>query len=754
MSTFHDDPRITAYILDELTPEEREAFEADLKTNPELRAEVNAMAGAADVARDALGDTPKATLSDSQRDAILTTAQTRRSWSMRPLAAAAAVLLTVGLGVFAAVSINQLRPDASFDLATAPERAETAAPGLPVQPVAVEQVPAHLQEQLDALGYSDGRARPQPSVEPELAPPPAEPVVSPSEIATLEALGYSDGSVSPPPPAPSLERSDRDAWPHRRAQTADGAGSGEAAVQQRVEYETGDIRFGAPSPAPVTDERSWHHGTSVVHPAPPQFHYPGGESYDAITDNPFFRVLEAPLSTFSIDVDTASYSVMRRFITQGQRPPRDAVRIEELINYFDYDYPAPDGGEVLSAHIEATAAPWNEAHRLVRIGIKGQEIEAGEQPPMNLVFLVDVSGSMGPENRLPLVQRSLKLLVNRLRPQDRVGIVVYASQVGVHLPSTPGTQAETIRQAIDQLRAQGSTNAGDGIQQAYRMAEEHFIPGGVNRVILCTDGDFNVGITDRDELTAMVEGKAKSGVFLTVLGFGMGNLKDGMLEHLSNKGNGSYAYIDTEAEARKVFVHEMTGTLVTIAQDVKIQVEFNPAHVEAYRLIGYENRKLAAEDFLDDTKDAGEIGAGHTVTALYEVVPRGLTIPGPQIDDLRYQRPGTPPAPPAPPVDIVESDELLTVKVRYQPVGGGASIPREWPFVDDGRHWRHASPDTRWAASVAAFGMILRESPHKGSANLDGVIQWARNAIGADTHGYREEFVTLAEQHRARHGQR
>ena len=729
MNAFHDDARITAYILDELEPAERKAFEAELKTNPDLRAEVEAMSSAAGFARKAFADAPREGLEDAQRDAVLEAARSRRRLPRLPrlpltLAAAAAVLITAGLGVLYAVPA--LHAPLAGPLQLAETRGERAATSVP----------------------EPARAQPAP---PPAAEPPADAASPQVEQPERQVVAEERASAAPPPPpaaasppagAPSQTRTESLGMPaHFYTELSADQGGSRDGRQYRSPGSQGG--FGG-----TADDAFQHR------PPQPDLVYPGGEGYDGLDDNPFRLVVEAPLSTFSIDVDTASYSNMRRFITHGQRPPRNSVRIEELINYFDYDYPAPRGGEVLGAHIEATTAPWNEAHRLVRIGLKGQEIEVGEQPAMNLVFLIDVSGSMRPENRLPLVQRALKMLVNRLRPQDRVAIVVYASQTGVHLPSRPGSEAEVIRDAIDQLRAGGSTNAGSGIQQAYRVAQEHFIPGGVNRVILCTDGDFNVGITDRDELTAMVEGKAKSGVYLTVLGFGMGNLKDGMLEHLSNKGNGMYAYIDTEAEARKVFVHELTGTLVTIAQDVKIQVEFNPGKVEAYRLIGYENRALAAEDFLDDTKDAGEIGAGHTVTALYEVVPRGLAVPGPQIEGLRYQRPAERPDEPSPPVEIVESDELLTLKVRYQPPGGGESIPREWHFVDDDRGWREASTDTRWAATVAAFGMILRESPHKGSADLDGVIQWARNAIGEDTHGYREAFVALAEQYRSRHGRR
>ncbi|HLQ46539.1 MAG TPA: VWA domain-containing protein, partial [Planctomycetaceae bacterium] len=375
------------------------------------------------------------------------------------------------------------------------------------------------------------------------------------------------------------------------------------------------------------------------------------EAYAAIHDNPFASPLQEPLSTFSIDVDTAAYSNMRRFLTQGSWPPPDAVRIEELVNYFTYDY-TPPGAEIsnlksqisnqdtpFAVHLEVAACPWNAEHRLVRVGLKGKEIALDKRPVSNIVFLIDVSGSMQDANKLPLVKAGLKRLVEQFTENDRVGIVVYAGASGVMLDSTNASHKDVILSSIESLQAGGSTNGGEGIQLAYAMARKHFIPKATNRVILCTDGDFNVGITNPDDLTRLIEEEAKSGVFLSVLGFGMGNLKDSTLEKLADKGNGNYAYIDSLREANKVFVEQMTGTLITIAKDVKIQIEFNPSQVGAYRLIGYENRLLAAQDFHDDTKDAGEIGAGHTVTALYEIIPPGkLPVAAPQTDEkLKYQ---------------------------------------------------------------------------------------------------------------------
>ena len=477
----------------------------------------------------------------------------------------------------------------------------------------------------------------------------------------------------------------------------------------------------------------------------------GTERYDGVADRGFREVTAHPLSTFSIDVDTASYSNVRRFLTQNMLPPADAVRVEEMINYFPYGYtpPTADAKAPFAAHIEVGPCPWQPRNRLVRIGLKGREINAEQRPPSNLVFLIDVSGSMEPENKLPLVKRGLRMLVERLTENDRVAIVVYAGSTGTALPSTTGDQKATILGAIDGLGAGGSTNGAGGIEAAYQVAVRHFIPKGVNRVILCTDGDFNVGITDPAALVRLIEQKAKTGVFLSILGFGMGNLKDATMEKLADKGNGNYAHVDTLAEARKVLVEQMSGTLVTIAKDVKVQVEFNPAVVSSYRLVGYENRLLAKEDFNDDTKDAGEIGAGHTVTALYEVVPVVPSTPAPggrpAVDPLKYQKPPPPPA--TVPADGA-SGELLTVKLRYKAPEGQSSWMLQFPVTDTGAGAEAASDDYRFAAAVAAFGMLLRDSPHKGSATFDDVLDLAQGAIGRDEGGYRVQFLDLVRKAR------
>jgi len=463
------------------------------------------------------------------------------------------------------------------------------------------------------------------------------------------------------------------------------------------------------------------------------------EAYDPTVENPFLSVAENPLSTFSIDVDTASYANVRRFLRQGQYPPAGAVRIEEMINYFTYDYELPKGKVPFSVHVEASGCPWKGGHRLVRIGLKGKEIEAKNRPAGNLVFLLDVSGSMSPSNKLPLLKRAMKMLVENLGENDRVAIVVYAGASGLVLDSTSCDQKQVILAALERLRAGGSTNGGQGIELAYSLAVQNFITGGTNRVILCTDGDFNVGVTNQSDLVKMIEDKAKTGVFLSVLGFGMGNYKDSTLEKLADKGNGNYAYIDTLEEARKVLVEQMGATLVTIAKDVKIQVEFNPAQAAAYRLIGYENRLLRKEDFNDDTKDAGEIGAGHTVTALYEVVPAGEESPARGSDALKYQKP------PSPTEAANTSGELLTVKLRYKQPDEDKSKLLEVPLTDKGAKFTHASRDFKFAAAVAAFGMILRDSKYKGGYSLDTVAELASTNLGKDKGGYRAEFLQLVQ---------
>ena len=466
------------------------------------------------------------------------------------------------------------------------------------------------------------------------------------------------------------------------------------------------------------------------------------EDYHNFKDNGFQRPSTAPLSTFAIDVDAASYSNVRRFLTQGQRPPADAVRVEELINYFPYDYPSPSGADPFSVTTAQMPAPWAGDHRLVMVGLQGRRIDARELPPSNLVFLLDVSGSMASPDKLPLVQRAFRLLVEQLRPEDRVAIVVYAGAAGLVLPSTPGSDKRTILAALDELQAGGSTAGGEGIKLAYQVAQQNHMASGNNRVILATDGDFNVGVSSEGELVRLIESKKQQGTYLTVLGFGTGNLKDSRMEALADKGNGHYAYVDDIMEARKVFVQEMGATLVTIAKDAKIQVEFNPAQVAEYRLIGYENRLLAAEDFNDDTKDGGELGAGHAVTAIYEIVLVGKSGTGTTVDPLKYQAPRN---------SGEASDDLFTVKLRYQqPTGTSASklISRTVRRDDNAR----GNENLRFAAAVAEYGMLLRNSEYRAQSNWESVLTLARQNLGSDPGGYRAEFLRLAEVARGMSG--
>jgi Ca-activated chloride channel family protein len=487
-------------------------------------------------------------------------------------------------------------------------------------------------------------------------------------------------------------------------------------------------------------ERSPSMAVATEAPADEAWRYQGPkdtESYDRIYENPWTAVADDPLSTFSIDVDTAAYSNVRRFLDYGQKPPEGAVRVEELINYFSYDYVPPTDAIPFTVRAEVGECPWNPEHALVHVGIKGKVIERDDVPARNLVFLIDVSGSMNTENKLPLLRRSLDMLADQLRAQDRVAMVVYAGSSGVVLDSTSGSQRGVIKSALSQLSAGGSTNGAAGIKLAYRIAGEHFIEDGINRVILATDGDFNVGVTSQSELQRLIEKKRETGVFLSVLGYGMGNYKDSTMEKLADHGDGNYAYIDNWREAKKVLIDEASGTLVTIAKDVKIQVEFNPTQVDSYRLIGYENRVLAHEDFNDDTKDAGEIGAGHTVTALYEVSINGDRDAEPgKIDDLKYQKD-------RPLADAAKTAELMNVKIRYKEPTGHDSKLSSFAIGTRVSTLAQTSNDFRFSAAVASFGLLLRGSKHAGSATFDHVHDLAKGAVGPDPNGYRAEFLGL-----------
>jgi Ca-activated chloride channel family protein len=462
------------------------------------------------------------------------------------------------------------------------------------------------------------------------------------------------------------------------------------------------------------------------------------EAYAAIQDNIFHNPVRDPLSTFSIDVDAASYSNIRRFLNNGQQPPKDAVRIEEMINYFNYEYSQPEGDLPFSVNTEVSQAPWNRTHKLVHIGIQGKKIATENLPASNIVFLLDVSGSMNAPNKLPLLKSAFGLLVEQMREQDRVSIVVYAGAAGVVLPSTSGEKKSEILAALNQLQAGGSTAGGQGIMLAYKIARENFVEGGNNRIVLATDGDFNIGASSEGEMQRLIEKERESGVFLTVLGFGMGNYKDSKMEILADKGNGNYAYIDNILEAKKVLVSEFGGTMFTIAKDVKIQVEFNPEIVQSYRLIGYVNRKLNDEDFNDDKKDAGELGSGHTVTALYEIIPVGAEAGAGSIDPLKYQKQTKVPK-------GKFGNEMLTVKLRYKQPDGHTSKLISQVVQDADTRLEKTSDNFRWSAAVAEFGMLLRDSEFKGESNYLQVIELAKGAQGKDENGYRAEFIRLVQ---------
>ena len=522
-------------------------------------------------------------------------------------------------------------------------------------------------------------------------------------------------------------------------------------VQEEVVYHEYDAvarphKHAADMSAPVkgvlTGNQAGYH--SYRQARPPEGNVPqwNTEGYSAIHENGFKDVLHAPLSTFSIDVDRAAYSNVRRFLNMGQLPPKDAVRTEEMINYFSYDYPEPEGKHPFSVYTEISECPWNADHQLLHVGLKGKSIQKEHLPASNLVFLIDVSGSMGTPNKLPLLKQAFRMLVGELRPEDRVAIVVYAGAAGQVLESTPGSKKEEILAALDRLESGGSTAGGAGLKLAYQVAMENFIEAGNNRIILATDGDFNIGPSSNAEMERLIEEKREQGIFITVLGFGMGNYKDDRMEIIADKGNGNYGYIDNIREARKMFVTEFGGTLFTIAKDVKFQIEFNPARVKGYRLVGYENRLLNAEDFNDDKKDAGEMGAGHTVTALYELIPAGSEEPLKSIDPLKYQsgqdREGT--------KTMVRPDlsaELMTVKLRYKQPDGNTSIKVEIPVKGKVLEPDETSANFRFSAAVAEFGLILRDSEYKADASMEQVIALAKAARGEDEEGIRSEFLGL-----------
>ena len=747
---WQDDPRLSAYVLGELDGSELARFETELRENSGLCAEVQAMQGVADMLQEELA-VEALGLSDAQRGVIVARARTAeitsRSWArtwgerfawigVTAVATAAGSILYIGLRApegSGPATDTLARLDAPFSAVATRPTGEPAkpddrpnsspAPGLVAgneEDSLVEETEADARNRTDAdqLGTPvfDG-AVPGPGSIPYYRGPGDSASGGPEE----PRIGVLFQMSPPGNPAAGLQPETWSLSPHTPGTNPFFVGRG-AKLSLQDAHQAG--RFSSHAA-----------GTQAERPQDPS-----RESYAHIQENGFVRVSDDPLSTFSIDVDTASYANVRRFLNEGRLPPADAVRIEELVNYFSYDYAAPEGPDPFAVHLEVASAPWEEEHLLLRVGLKGREINDLPKRPKNLTFLIDVSGSMQPADKLPLLKQALRLLVDNLDSQDRIAIVVYAGAAGLVLPPTACSEKAAILQSLERLNSGGSTAGAAGIELAYRTAQESFIEGGVNRVILASDGDFNVGISDEGSLVRLIEEKREHGVDLSVLGFGTGNLQDSKMEQLANKGNGNYAYIDTLKEAHKVLVRQLGGTLETIAKDVKIQIEFNPREVAGFRLIGYENRVLAHTDFNDDTKDAGEIGAGHTVTALYELIPHGAPMSRPPVDPLKYQEPERRPE------GSAFTGELLTVKLRYKDPQGSTSKRIERTLSKGAGAFEKASEDFRFAASVAAFGMILRGSDHCGELGLEDVMGMAAAAAGSDAFGYRSELLGLLDK--------
>jgi len=707
-----NDPKWTAYVLNELDDRERAAIEQEIATHPEARKLLEEIRETTGLLAAALTREPAIELTDVQKQRIELAADERPSrhsirfpvWGSVALGAAAALVVAV-VGIQMQMKERSTSEVASHGAVTTPAEIDDEVATLEGAVIREESQFAYApaqDERNDNVNKSDFKGPNDADIQ---------------ELGLLDsglAMGRSGGArISAPATLPAREQVvSRNAVGYTAAMSP-------SESSRHLYYR----RVGIPN--------------TLSELPPSSIISPSLDDFAELRDNVFQRVSDHPLSTFSIDVDTASYSVVRKLLSEGRLPPKDAVRIEELINYFPYEYAPPRDGKPFASNMEVAPCPWKPEHYLVRVALKGHVIGAEERPALNLVYLLDVSGSMNSPNRLPLVKRSLQALVKQLDERDRVAIVVYAGAAGLVLPSTRGDNAQAIYDAIERLEAGGSTAGGAGIQLAYQTARGHFQSNAVNRVILCTDGDFNVGLTQRGDLEQLIEQEAKSGVFLTVLGFGMGNYKDSTLELLSNKGNGNYAYIDDFSEARKVLVDQMLGTLVTIAKDVKIQVQFNPAHVAGYRLIGYENRMLKKEDFNNDKVDAGEIGAGHTVTAFYEIIPVGQPFPDvPAVDELKYQ------SKPIVPTDADEG-EILTLKLRYKEPDGDVSSKLEFPLQAEKLNTMDPSRDFRFASAVAGFGMLLRESDQRGSITYEQVLTLAESSIGEDPFGYRAEFIKL-----------
>lgn len=719
MNTNHidlNDPRLLDFVLGELEPSEAAELAEilHLPENQDALKEVKTLQKVVRISKAAFNNesvTPPDSLTPEQRQTILKQANLQSTsrkmhpaiWSLRLLAAAALLLLcAAGFLHYKSelfldrlmVVTKQAPPSSTVEnhmgrQQSEPATARTKTASVHTYDVAQEQdslsVPTFEPSPLTEISGAEGR---QPADDkPNQAPPKGISSGSTPSLMMLEPL------------TPSVRKLSSD---------------------DHIEEDFENVR---PDPSI---------GIIVPPPLPPR---QGGESYSRLEEQPFNRTVEAPLSTFSLHPDTAAYTNIRRFLKQGQRPPENAVRIEEMINYFSYAYPQPVGEQPFSVNIEVADCPWAEGHLLAKIGLQGRELHRQERPPANLVFLIDTSGSMEAPNRLPLVKESMKALFKALKPSDLIGIVTYAGDSRVALKSTPVSKRNRILKVIETLTAGGSTHGSAGIEKAYQLAQDNFNQAGINRVILATDGDFNVGVTSRAGLLSLIENKRDSGIFLTVLGYGMGNLKDANLETLATKGNGNYAYIDSYSEARRVLVEQLTGTLMTIAKDTKIQVEFNPAQVRSYRLIGFENRHLAHSDFNDDTKDAGEIGAGHSVTALYQLVPVGMPVEA-GVDDLRYQEQTS-----TVEQEPMDNGELMFVKLRYKLPDSDTSTLLEIPVPSRSASLSESTDDFRFVAAVAAFGLLLRNSHYKGASTFEMARELANSSLGNDPR--RTELLDL-----------
>jgi Ca-activated chloride channel family protein len=793
MSIDRDNPKWTAYVLGELDANERAALELELESSEEAREFVEELRLAASMMKDRLAVHAEATLTPEQQFSIQAASSARTAkpavklWSGRALAwtgglAAAALVL-------AAVSVSPLlrspEPPAALVRSAAVQPADKTVREASDTPASSA---IHENEQRDTLSVKSVYA------------PPAKDRQADAQALGGAGFGAGVGPGTPAVPAnetivfgvfDALKKEDRAGLQGQQGQQGQqtdtdfklqvGAADSEASRAANMAVTSSSVQNLAPGQPAVAAGAGGRGGAAgaggsarksgvlsgvlggvvraqeeAAPPPPPPPPAPStlmlaplgfvdrpDAAFDRasqVYENSFISATQQPVSTFSVNVDTASYANVRRFLNQNQLPPRDSVRIEEMINYFTYDYPQAAGAPPVTGSLEVAGAPWNPEHRLVRVGVKAKDVRLS-QKPSNLVFLIDVSGSMNSPERLPLLKSGLHLLVDKLTESDRVSIVTYAGASGIALQPISGDRKDVILRAIDNLRAEGSTNGGAGIQTAYELAVANFIRGSVNRVILATDGDFNVGVTDPNQLTRLIEDRATSGVFLTVLGFG-NNFKDSLLGRLAQKGHGNYAFVDTINEARKVLSEQLDATLVAVAKDVKIQVEFNPGQVNAYRLLGYETRLMRAQDFNNDQKDANDMGSGQTVTALYEVVPRGVDVNGTNGEPLRYQ----PAAAATPkPRNGIGANEMLDLRIRYKEPEGTESKLIELPLLDRGASFTNASSDFRFAAAVAGFGLVLRDSVYKGSATLDWVLSTAQNSRGVDKNGYRDEFIRLVQ---------